>query len=128
MQLLVRTLPFLFRVLSLRLFFFVSFFFRLFPSVVSSPSPSSFKVDRGVTAPGPHVGGEECRDTPLSAIKNVHFTLCQKPWECAPATQKNDRHGLCLSLHQKWHRVRADLEAHLGLVRASTPLCDERER
>jgi hypothetical protein len=70
----------------------------------------------GVTSPGPHVGADECRDTPLAAIKNAHFTLCQKPWECAPAAQKNDRQHLCLSLHQAWHRVRTNLEEHLGLV------------
>jgi hypothetical protein len=37
-------------------------------------------VDKGVVGPSPFVGAEQCRHTPLQEIKNVHFTLCQKPW------------------------------------------------
>ena len=42
-------------------------------------------VDREIAPPSrgpPFVGQVHCRRVPLIEIKNVHFTLCQKPWTC----------------------------------------------
>lgn len=66
----------------------------------------------------PKVGGQNCRATPLENIKNVHFTLCQKPWRCGPARSGEDKQGLCISLHTKWHVLRRSTEARLGIPSA----------
>ena len=34
-------------------------------------------VDKGVVSPPPLVGQEQCRESALSEVKNVHFTVCQ---------------------------------------------------
>ena len=47
----------------------------------------------------------DCRKWPIGGVKNTHFTICQKPWNCV-----NAWHGLCAQLHQKWFDIRLDLE------------------
>ena len=76
---------------------------------------------------------EDCRNTPVDQIYNVHYTLCRKPWTCIGASDeglnKKPRQktalekqlipqGLvyldhCLELNQIWHDHRSDLEAKL---------------
>jgi hypothetical protein len=63
----------------------------------------------------PKVGGNDCRATPLQDIKNVHFTLCQKPWGCAPSRTPADVQGLCVKLHTQWHKLRRSAELRLGI-------------
>merc|ERR1712046_167682 len=53
---------------------------------------------------------EDCRLSNVSIIKNVHFTICQKPWECF-AGEKCPYCPLCRKLHAQWFAIRADLEA-----------------
>ena len=50
----------------------------------------------------------DCRKWPITNVKNTHFTICQKPWNCVLAW-----HGLCSQLHQKWFDIRLNLEQHL---------------
>ena len=57
-------------------------------------------------------GGETCEDCRLSEvdiIKNVHFTICQKPWECFGGTNCYYC-PLCRKLHARWFDIRRDLE------------------
>ena len=63
-----------------------------------------------------HAVGPDCRQATLESIHNVHFTICQKPWECRP----NRKHELCVSLHARWHALRDAFEAEwLGRPRAA---------
>jgi hypothetical protein len=62
----------------------------------------------------PRVGQGACRDTPLQEIKNVHFTLCQKPWKCSYPNFPDDTQHLCATLHTKWFELRRLAEARVG--------------
>lgn len=53
---------------------------------------------------------EDCRETDISLIKSVHFTLCQKPWICPSFYQK-----LCKEFHKKWFQIRKDYEQEEGI-------------
>jgi hypothetical protein len=55
----------------------------------------------------PRAGGADCRAQPLATIKNVHFTLCQKPWMCRVAQHPDDAQHLCRSLHAQWFALRS---------------------
>ncbi|CAB9502327.1 expressed unknown protein [Seminavis robusta] len=50
---------------------------------------------------------QDCRYTPLSKIRSIHLTLCQKPWWC-PGWIKEVQ---CSKFHYEWHRIREDLES-----------------
>lgn len=65
-------------------------------------------------------GCEDCRKTDMNSIKNIHFTNCRKPWNCAgksstakggggidPRTADYDH---CMQVAHKWHEMRTDLE------------------
>ena len=63
-------------------------------------------------------GCEDCRKTDTNLIKNIHFTKCRKPWNCAgvssinkgdidPRTTDFDH---CMVVVRKWHQMRTDLE------------------
>ena len=69
---------------------------------------------------------EQCKETPIVDIYNVHYTLCRKPWQCMAETGKGGKKAsggrgnaldpiavnpeLCLSLQRQWHSLRTDLE------------------
>lgn len=55
---------------------------------------------------------EDCRNTSISKIKSVHFTLCQKPWLCPSETF--DKH-LCQEFHKEWFRIRYDFDQSRGV-------------
>jgi len=61
-------------------------------------------VDDPVDAP--MAGSSDCRAQPLNTIKNVHFTLCQKPWSCNVAQHPDDLQHLCMALHTQWFALR----------------------
>ncbi len=63
------------------------------------------------------VGTKPCMKTPFSDIYSVHFTLCQKPWEC----HKGDFRPLCAEFHTAWWSIRADFEKTHGFP--VTPRC-----
>jgi len=56
---------------------------------------------------------EDCRETHPSIVKLVHFTLCQKPWQCV--YHKKEEKSLCNSFTQSWFRIRKDMEES-GLI------------
>lgn len=49
---------------------------------------------------------QDCRDTPIEAIKSVHFTLCSKPWKC-PTWHEG---SICAKFHHEWFRIRKDFD------------------
>lgn len=65
---------------------------------------------------------EDCMNTNVSEIYNIHFTLCRKPWNCIG--ERSSVHGVgkqsinedqlnydhCMKLITIWHNVRSDLE------------------
>ena len=51
----------------------------------------------------------DCRLSNISSIKIVHFTICQKPWECFGGTSC-PYCPLCRKLHSRWFAIRSDLE------------------
>jgi len=57
---------------------------------------------------------EDCRSRPLEDIYTVHFTLCQKPWECLAHDTDIIQQRLCRKVTKEWYRVRSDLEAYWG--------------
>ena len=69
-------------------------------------------------------GCEDCRKTDLALIKNIHFTNCRKPWNCAgvSSTNKGDidprtaNYEHCMEIVQKWHGMRSDLEQSIAEV------------
>lgn len=66
-------------------------------------------------------GCEDCRKTDLALIKNIHYTNCRKPWQCAgvSSTSKGDidprtaDFDHCMEVVRKWHAMRSDLEVRV---------------
>jgi hypothetical protein len=52
---------------------------------------------------------QDCRHTPISQIRSIHLTLCQKPWWCPLWIEEPQ----CSKFHYEWHRIREDFEAQL---------------
>ena len=57
---------------------------------------------------------EDCRSRPLEDIYSVHFTLCQKPWQCLSHSQDIIQQRLCRKITHEWYRIRSDLEKSWG--------------
>merc|ERR1712176_29533 len=53
---------------------------------------------------------EDCRKRKFEDINTVHFTLCQKPWECLAHNRNRVQEWLCRKFFNEWYRIRADLE------------------
>lgn len=66
-------------------------------------------------------GCEDCRKTDVSLVRNIHFTNCRKPWNCAgkSSTAKGDidprttEYGHCMEVARRWHEMRTDLETRI---------------
>lgn len=57
---------------------------------------------------------QDCRLQTFDKVKSAHFTICQKPWTCTEhLNPKNKR--LCSILHEKWFRLRDELEKETGV-------------
>lgn len=69
--------------------------------------------DTDALSTSPSAGGpcQDCRKTPLSQVRSIHLTLCQKPWWC-PLWIKEP---LCSKFHYEWHRVRHDFQVKHNL-------------
>lgn len=83
-------------------------------------------------------GCEDCRKTDLGLIKNIHFTNCRKPWNCAGMASKastiqggktdppgsidsrTSNYEHCVEVVRKWHEMRTDLEQKIGNVTRDT--------
>ena len=62
---------------------------------------------------------QDCRTVPFEEIKNVHFTVCSKPWWCGVLEQNTNREidlgdpvafDSCLKAHRSWFQTRQQLE------------------
>jgi hypothetical protein len=62
---------------------------------------------------------QDCRTVPYEEIKNVHFTVCSKPWWCGALEQNTNRENdlgdpvafdSCLKAHRSWFQTRHQLE------------------
>ncbi|KAL7464722.1 hypothetical protein ACHAXS_005088 [Conticribra weissflogii] len=80
---------------------------------------------------------EDCRNTPIEAVKTVHYTACKKPWECKMANprvprDKKQEYRLknlvnvtaCMNLVREWFVLRREFEdalekASSGFVKPS---------
>ena len=52
----------------------------------------------------------KCKNMDPYMVKNVHFTVCQKPWTC----QRHDRNFACNIYHDIWLKLRYELEVEVG--------------
>lgn len=57
---------------------------------------------------------DECRATPLTQVKLMHFTVCQKPWYCLPSKLDNT----CRAAQGAWWERRWEIEDALGVRRS----------
>ena len=69
-----------------------------------------------------HEECEDCRETDISKIKSVHFTICQKPWNCKPFANGS----LCNDFHHKWFQVRKSLEDRWAEITGDESLIEKR--
>lgn len=51
----------------------------------------------------------DCRDTNITDIMSIHFTVCQKPWYC-PWITAEPGGSLCKNFHDQWYQYRHELE------------------
>ena len=61
---------------------------------------------------------EDCRVFDVSAVKVVHFTICQKPWECHGLSTACHYCKICVQFHRKWFEIREEYERDHGIYRA----------
>ena len=50
---------------------------------------------------------EDCRLSRVEDVKVVHFTICQKPWECHGTSTSCYYCKICNQFHRKWFEIRA---------------------
>jgi len=72
---------------------------------------------------------EDCRNTPITAVKTAHYTACKKPWECKMAYPRNPRDKkqkyrlenlvnvtMCMDLVREWFALRREFEDALTVA------------
>lgn len=69
------------------------------------------------------VSTKECESTPFDKVISIHYTVCQKPWECNGGSRP-----LCKEMEKFWWDVRRSLERKLGLPQSTTNGCKSRRR
>lgn len=47
----------------------------------------------------------ECKNASIPMIKNVHFTVCQKPWTCTT----HAKNAACTPFMEKWFQLRREV-------------------
>ena len=52
----------------------------------------------------------DCKNATIPSVKNVHFTVCQKPWSC----YKHDRNVACTPFLEKWYELRNEVRRKGG--------------
>ena len=57
---------------------------------------------------------EDCRLSRVEDVKVVHFTICQKPWECHGTSTSCYYCKICNQFHRKWFEIREELERERG--------------
>ena len=58
---------------------------------------------------------KNCSRIKYEDVYSIHFTVCQKPWEC------HRGRGVCADFHTAWWKIRSDMERVHGLEAA--PRC-----
>ena len=76
------------------------------------PTDQQMGAEKAAAAVGMTGQCEDCRNTELSKIKSIHFTICQKPWWCPLWIEEPQ----CAKFHYEWHRIRQDLEVAWDLA------------
>ena len=61
---------------------------------------------------------EDCRVSKVADVKVVHFTICQKPWECHGPSTSCYYCRICNEFHKKWFAIREELEKERGAYQA----------
>jgi len=71
---------------------------------------------------------EDCMNVDLDLVKNVHYTVCRKPWNCVSEGYENGHYPSgnkgaidiktgnleqCIKVVKKWHEYRSDFEKKL---------------
>ena len=72
---------------------------------------------------------EDCRNTPIEAVKTAHYTACKKPWECKLANPRVPRDKkqsyrlenlvnvtYCMDLVREWFKIRREFEKALEIA------------
>ena len=72
---------------------------------------------------------EDCRNTPIKAVKTAHYTACKKPWECKLANPRVPRDKkqsyrlenlvnvtYCMDLVREWFKIRREFEKALEIA------------
>jgi len=72
---------------------------------------------------------EDCRNTPIEAVKTAHYTACKKPWECTmahPRVPRDKRQSYrlenlvnvtyCMNLVREWFELRREFEDALEIA------------
>jgi hypothetical protein len=70
----------------------------------------------------------DCRDRKLEDLSSVHFTRCQKPWECRKHEvhpRPDDKLRLCHQFHQTWFEYRSEMERSWGRTGQGSSTDDE---
>lgn len=57
------------------------------------------------------VSTPNCKNQPFTTVKSIHYTVCQKPWEC-----RKGENSLCMQFLHAWWLVRNDLEVKSGVL------------
>ena len=75
----------------------------------------------------------------MTLIKNIHFTNCRKPWNCAgckgegctgkgnvdPRTADFDH---CMKVARTWHEMRSDLEQKIAIITGDESVVSEGQK
>lgn len=58
----------------------------------------------------------ECKNASIPTIKNVHFTVCQKPWTC----YTHAKNVACTPFMEKWFELRREVSVGMALGNGRT--------
>eukprot|EP00516_Mucochytrium_quahogii_P006339 CAMPEP_0203758054 /NCGR_PEP_ID=MMETSP0098-20131031/10830_1 /ASSEMBLY_ACC=CAM_ASM_000208 /TAXON_ID=96639 /ORGANISM=" , Strain NY0313808BC1" /LENGTH=387 /DNA_ID=CAMNT_0050650301 /DNA_START=38 /DNA_END=1204 /DNA_ORIENTATION=+ len=66
---------------------------------------------------------DNCKGTPFADIYSIHYTQCQKPWDCRPSDIP-----LCRRMVKEWWDVRRMFERKYNLPLSTTDGCKSKSR
>mmetsp|Transcript_20364 Transcript_20364/g.31878 ORF Transcript_20364/g.31878 Transcript_20364/m.31878 type:complete len:494 (-) Transcript_20364:1778-3259(-) len=87
-------------------------------------------------------GCEDCRKTDMSLIKNIHFTNCRKPWNCAGCKENGGQcsgknniidprtadYDHCMQVARTWHEMRSELERQIQALTGNDEVLSEGQK
>lgn len=62
-----------------------------------------------------------CSKVDFSTVKSIHYTVCQKPWEC----HRGDYKSICSKFLHAWWMIREDLEKLQGVLEPAGRCCND---